>query len=130
MIGRVLNHSQPSATAVSAPLDLEPVRRALEANALAMLAAERSAALKSSRICREGLTEGVDYPIGASPRGTAVSNRRERADSPAYRLVAYSPTVKIFNRFLFAEVLIPRPVRLGLISSRAKPRYRETGLHD
>jgi integrase len=43
MIGRVLNHSQPSATAVYARLDLEPVRRALEANAQAMLGAERSA---------------------------------------------------------------------------------------
>ncbi len=43
MIGRVLNHSQPSTTAVYARLDLEPVRRALEANAQAMLAVERSA---------------------------------------------------------------------------------------
>lgn len=37
LIGRVLNHSQPSATAVYARLDLEPVRAALEANAQAML---------------------------------------------------------------------------------------------
>jgi integrase len=43
MIGRVLNHSQPSATAVYARLDLEPVRRALEANAQAMLEVERRA---------------------------------------------------------------------------------------
>lgn len=33
LIGRVLNHSQPSATAIYARLDLEPVRAALEANA-------------------------------------------------------------------------------------------------
>jgi integrase len=37
LIGRVLNHSQPSATAVYARLDLEPVRAALEAHAQAML---------------------------------------------------------------------------------------------
>ena len=37
LIGRVLNHSQPSATAIYARLDLEPVRAALEANAQAML---------------------------------------------------------------------------------------------
>lgn len=43
MIGRVLNHSQPSATAVYARLDLDPVRRALDANAQAMLTVKRSA---------------------------------------------------------------------------------------
>ena len=44
MIGRVLNHSQPSATAIYARLDLEPVRVALEANAHAMLAVQPTAA--------------------------------------------------------------------------------------
>jgi hypothetical protein len=37
LIGKVLNHSQPSATAIYARLDLEPVRQALEANATKML---------------------------------------------------------------------------------------------
>src|SRR6266478_1538373 len=37
LIGRVLNHSQPSVTAVYARLDLDPVRQALEANARTML---------------------------------------------------------------------------------------------
>ncbi len=41
-----------------------------------------------------------------------------------------SPTVKVFNRFLFTEVLIPRLERLGLISSRVESRYREIGLLD
>ena len=36
LIGRVLNHSQPSVTAIYARLDLDPVRQALEANATAM----------------------------------------------------------------------------------------------
>jgi integrase len=36
LIGRVLNHTQPTTTAVYARLDLEPVRKALEANAHAM----------------------------------------------------------------------------------------------
>ncbi len=37
LIGKALNHSSPSSTAVYARLDLEPVRLALEANAAAML---------------------------------------------------------------------------------------------
>jgi integrase len=36
LIGKALNHSQPSTTAVYARLDLEPLRRALEANAALM----------------------------------------------------------------------------------------------
>ena len=42
--------------------------------------------------------------------------------------IANSATVKAFNRFLFTEVLIPRLQRLGLISPRIEPRYREIGL--
>jgi hypothetical protein len=38
--------------------------------------------------------------------------------------------MKMFNRFLFSEVLIPRLQRLGLISDRVAPRYREIGLLD
>jgi hypothetical protein len=41
-----------------------------------------------------------------------------------------SQTVKVFNRLLFTEVLIPRLQRLGLISERVVPRYREIGLLD
>jgi hypothetical protein len=44
--------------------------------------------------------------------------------------IANSPTVKAFNRLLFTEVLIPRLQRLGLISPRVEPRYREIGLLD
>jgi hypothetical protein len=44
--------------------------------------------------------------------------------------IAHSPTVKAFNRFLFTEVLIPRLQRLGLMSPRVEPRYREIGLLD
>jgi integrase len=39
LIGRVLNHSQPSVTAGYAPLDLEPVREAMETTAKLMLKA-------------------------------------------------------------------------------------------
>jgi hypothetical protein len=42
--------------------------------------------------------------------------------------IANSATTKAFNRLLFTEVLIPRLQRLGLISSRIEPRYREIGL--
>lgn len=39
-------------------------------------------------------------------------------------------STQVFNRFLFTEVLIPRLQRLGLMSSRVEPRYREIGLVD
>jgi hypothetical protein len=42
--------------------------------------------------------------------------------------VAHSQTTKAFNSFLFHENLMPRLVRLGLISPRVEPRYREIGL--
>ncbi len=41
-----------------------------------------------------------------------------------------SVTMKMFNRMLFTDVLIPRFQRLGLISERVAPRYREIGLLD
>ncbi len=44
--------------------------------------------------------------------------------------VANSQTTKSFNSFLFAENLMPRLQRLGLISSRVAPRYRAIGLVD
>jgi hypothetical protein len=42
--------------------------------------------------------------------------------------IANSQTAKTFNRMLFTEVLIPRLQRLGLVSTRVEPRYREIGL--
>jgi hypothetical protein len=39
-----------------------------------------------------------------------------------------SMTMKMFNRLLFTEVLIPRLQRLGLMSERVAPRYHEIGL--
>jgi len=42
--------------------------------------------------------------------------------------VKTSQTTKAFNSFLFQENLMPRLVRLGLISERIAPRYREIGL--
>jgi len=42
--------------------------------------------------------------------------------------VARSQTTKTFNSFLFQENLMPRLQRLGLISARVEPRYREIGL--
>lgn len=44
--------------------------------------------------------------------------------------IANSQTVKMFNRLLLTEVLIPRLQRLELISSRIEPRYRAIGLLD
>jgi hypothetical protein len=43
-------------------------------------------------------------------------------------VITNSQTVKAFNRLLFTEVLIPRLQRLGLVSPRVEPRYREIGL--
>ena len=68
MIGRVLNHSQPSATAVYARLDLEPVRRALEANAQAMLEVERSAAAELAKNAPEAVDEGGGPPDRRQPK--------------------------------------------------------------
>jgi hypothetical protein len=42
--------------------------------------------------------------------------------------VANSQTTKTFNSFLFKDNLMPRLQRLGLISDRVAPRYRELGL--
>ena len=42
--------------------------------------------------------------------------------------VAHSQTTTAFNSFLFQETLMPRLQRLGLISERIAPRYREIGL--
>ena len=42
--------------------------------------------------------------------------------------VRNSQTTKSFNSFLFQENLMPRLQRLGLISERIAPRYRELGL--
>jgi hypothetical protein len=42
--------------------------------------------------------------------------------------VAHSQTTKHFNSFLFNDNLMPRLVRLGLISERIAPKYREIGL--
>ena len=44
--------------------------------------------------------------------------------------ITNSQTIKMFNRFLFTEVLIPRLQRLQLISSRVEPRYRAIALLD
>jgi integrase len=48
LIGKVLNHSQASSTAVYARLDLGPVRRALQENAETMLKLEHAAPLTQS----------------------------------------------------------------------------------
>jgi hypothetical protein len=42
--------------------------------------------------------------------------------------IANSETTRAFNRYLFTEILIPRLERLGIISERVAPRYREIGL--
>ena len=42
--------------------------------------------------------------------------------------VANSQTTRHFNSFLFNDNLMPRLVRLGLISDRIAPKYREIGL--
>ena len=81
MIGRVLNHSQPSATAVYAQLDLEPVRRALEANAQAMLKVERSAAA--------GAAKGPSGPVDGRSRPTGrhqPKRKSQQQPAPAHRL--------------------------------------------
>jgi integrase len=57
LIGKVLNHSQPSTTAIYARLHLDPVRRALEENAARMLAVVGAAH-------RDAHTNGLDSAAG------------------------------------------------------------------
>lgn len=71
-----LNHSQPSATAVYARLDLEPARRALEANAQAMLEVERSAAAELAKNVPE---TADDEGRPADRRQPARTGREQRA---------------------------------------------------
>jgi integrase len=60
LIGKVLNHSQPSTTAIYARLDIEPVRAALEANAQRML-------LVAAKAEKEGEKEKPTRDQGDSP---------------------------------------------------------------
>jgi hypothetical protein len=50
------------------------------------------------------------------------------ADKLWRETVATSQTTKTFNSFLFHENLMPRLVRLGLVSERIAPSYRAIGL--
>lgn len=52
------------------------------------------------------------------------------AEAIARDIVAHSQTIKAFNSFLFHDNLLPRLQRLGLVSERIAPRYREIGLLD
>ena len=50
------------------------------------------------------------------------------SEAIARDIVTHSQTVKAFNSFLFQDNLLPRLQRLGLVSERIAPRYREIGL--
>lgn len=80
LIGRVLNHSQPSATAIYARLDLEPVRAALEANAQAMLVAVTAG--ENERPATEADAHRVARPASAT---LTSPSRRGRDSDPESR---------------------------------------------
>lgn len=52
------------------------------------------------------------------------------ADAVYKEVLAESVTMKMFNRMLFTDVLIPRLQRLGLLTERVAPQYRAIGLLD
>jgi hypothetical protein len=52
------------------------------------------------------------------------------AEATQLDVVQNAATIRVFNRLLFTGVLIPRLQRLGLLTSRVEPRYREIGLLD
>jgi para-aminobenzoate N-oxygenase AurF len=54
----------------------------------------------------------------------------EDPDAVYTEVLASSATMKMFNRFLFTEALIPRLQRLGLLTGRVEPHYRAIGLLD
>jgi len=92
MIGRVLNHSQPSATAVYARLDLEPVRRALEANAQAMLEVERSPAAELAKNT-PGAADDEGRPLDRR-QPTGKGRERQARAHPLARVPAGRGTVR------------------------------------
>jgi hypothetical protein len=89
MIGRVLNHSQPSATAVYARLDLEPVRRALEANAQTMLEVERGAAADIVKNAPDVIAEGG--PPADKPQREKRPPRPTPANAPTRACASWRP---------------------------------------
>jgi hypothetical protein len=52
------------------------------------------------------------------------------AEATQLDVIENAATIRVFNRLLFTGVLIPRLQRLGLLTSRVEPRYREIGLLD
>jgi len=61
---------------------------------------------------------------------TGQALTEDDAEAIARDIVAHSQTIKAFNSFLFHDNLLPRLQRLGLVSERIAPRYREIGLLD
>jgi hypothetical protein len=75
MIGQVLNHSQRFATAVYAWFDLEPARRALEANAQAMFEVERKAAAELAKNVLGAVDDEGRLPDRRQPKGKGREQR-------------------------------------------------------
>ncbi len=71
---------------------------------------------------------GRDERTGFQSIKTVWSEMGWDADKIWRDTIANSQNIKMFNRLLFTEVLIPRLQRLGLVSPRIEPRYREIGL--
>jgi ribonucleotide reductase beta subunit family protein with ferritin-like domain len=73
---------------------------------------------------------GRDARTGFRSIQTVWSEMGWDAEATWLDTVENAQTIRVFNRLLFTGVLIPRLQRLGLLSSRVEPRYREIGLLD
>jgi len=88
LIGRVLNHSQPSATAIYARLDLEPVRAALEANAQAMLGGTTAGEGERLRVTQ------AEAPSAARPASAPRTSSSKRVRQKRRRISSSMPVVR------------------------------------
>jgi hypothetical protein len=96
--------------------------------AIPTLAPERRALLEDFALRACDQMYGRDERTGFRSVRTVWTEMGWDADEISRDWMTNSPTLRTFNRLLFTEVLIPRLQRLGLISARVEPRYREIGL--
>jgi hypothetical protein len=89
---------------------------------------EKRAALEDFCFKACDLLYGRDERTGFQSIKTVWREMGWDADKIWSDTIANSMTMKHFNSFLFGENVMPRLVRLGLISERIAPRYREIGL--
>jgi hypothetical protein len=90
----------------------------------------RRAALEDFALRACDAMYGRDAHTGFRSIRTVWAEMGWDAEATQLDVVQNAATIRVFNRLLFTGVLIPRLQRLGLLTSRVEPRYREIGLLD